>query len=269
MCNVLAFRQGLRHNKRTVGVAGQKAGMDEDKVSSRVLVVEDEEGIQELLRVTLQRNGFDVRCEGSVESAEAVLQTWGPQLLVLDWMLPGKNGLAWCRMLRRREETRKLPIILLTARGEEGDRVHGLESGADDYLAKPFSPRELVARVNALLRRSYGGTAAGRVRLGGLQVDLRAHRVYAGEVQVHLGPTEFRLLRLFVTNPERVFSRDMLLDQIWGRQSFVEERTVDVHIRRLRRGLEHHGYAQIIETVRGEGYRCSALGFQREVVDER
>ncbi|WP_298168583.1 phosphate regulon transcriptional regulator PhoB [Acidithiobacillus sp.] len=247
----------------------RRAGMDEDKTSSRVLVVEDEEGIQELLRVTLQRQGFEVHCEGSVESAEAVLLTWGPQLLVLDWMLPGENGLAWCRTLRRREETRKLPIILLTARGDEGDRVHGLESGADDYLAKPFSPRELVARVNALLRRSYGGTTASRVRLGALQVDLRAHRVYAGEVQIHLGPTEFRLLRLFVTNPERVFSRDTLLDQIWGRQSFIEERTVDVHIRRLRRELDHHGYAHIIETVRGEGYRCSALGSQREAMDGR
>ncbi len=235
--------------------------MEEEKVSSaRILVVEDEEGIQELLRVTLQRHGFAIRCEGSVESAELALQNWSPQLVILDWMLPGENGLAWCRILRRREETQKLPIILLTARGEEGDRVHGLESGADDYLAKPFSPRELVARVNALLRRSYGDKSATQVKLGELQVDLRAHRVCVGEVQLHLGPTEFRLLRLFVTNPERVFSRDMLLDQIWGRQSFIEERTVDVHIRRLRRVLAEHGCAHIIETVRGEGYRCSAVG---------
>lgn len=240
----------------------QKAGMDEEKLSasSRILVIEDEEGIQELLRVTLQRQGFDVRCEGSVESAESALLSWEPQLLVLDWMLPGENGLTWCRTLRRREETQKLPIILLTARGEEADRVHGLESGADDYLAKPFSPRELVARVNALLRRSYNGQSLGKIKLGGLLVDLRAHRVYAGDTQIRLGPTEFRLLRLFATNPDRVFSREMLLDQIWGRQSFIEERTVDVHIRRLRRGLEEYGYAHVIETVRGEGYRCSALG---------
>ncbi|PKY10229.1 phosphate regulon transcriptional regulatory protein PhoB [Acidithiobacillus marinus] len=234
--------------------------MEEEKVSSaRILIVEDEEGIQELLRVALQRHGFDVCCEGSVEAAESVLKSWAPQMIILDWMLPGENGVAWCRLLRRREETQKLPIILLTARGEEGDRVHGLESGADDYLAKPFSPRELVARVNALLRRSYGNHSAGVVKLGELQVDLRAHRVHVQDVQLHLGPTEFRLLRLFVTNPDRVFSRDMLLDQIWGQQSFIEERTVDVHIRRLRRVLEEYGHAHIIETVRGEGYRCTAV----------
>jgi two-component system phosphate regulon response regulator PhoB len=238
----------------------EKADMEEEKISSaRILVVEDEEGIQELLRVALKRQGFEVRCESSVESAEPALQSWAPQLVILDWMLPGENGLAWCRALRRCEETQKLPIILLTARGEEGDRVHGLESGADDYLAKPFSPRELVARVNALLRRSYGNNSAGVVKLGELHVDLRAHRVYVKDVQLHLGPTEFRLLRLFVTNPDRVFSRDMLLDQIWGRQSFIEERTVDVHIRRLRRVLDEYGHAPLIETVRGEGYRCSAV----------
>lgn len=230
--------------------------MDEEKIPSRILVIEDEEGIQELLRMTLQRQGFEVRCADCVEAAEAIMGEWEPQILILDWMLPGESGLGWCRSLRRREAYKKLPIILLTARGEEADRIHGLESGADDYLAKPFSPRELVARVNALLRRAYGEMTTSRLRLGELHLDLRAHRVYAGETEVHLGPTEFRLLRLFLANLERVFSRELLLDQIWGRQIYVEERTVDVHIRRLRRGLEKYGYAHIIETVRGEGYRC-------------
>ncbi|WP_248885406.1 phosphate regulon transcriptional regulator PhoB [Igneacidithiobacillus siniensis] len=234
----------------------------------RILVVEDEEGIQELLRLSLQKHGFEVVCAASTEAAEDLLHDPAPHLIVLDWMLPGESGIAWCRNLRRRDSLQSIPIILLTARGEEGDRVHGLESGADDYLTKPFSPRELVARVQALLRRSYGGLTPNRIRIGALNIDIKAHRVTLQDQLVAMGPTEFRLLRLFVTNPDRVYSREALLDIIWGRQTYVEERTVDVHIRRLRRCLEKVGYAHIIETVRGEGYRCNPLPQQSEVVSE-
>ncbi len=231
--------------------------MQDEQNSYRILVVEDEEGIRELLRLTLEKQGHEVTAAPSVEAAEAFLQAGIPHLLILDWMLPGESGVAWCRSLRRRESLRTLPIILLTARGEEGDRVHGLESGADDYMAKPFSPRELVARVQALLRRSHGELMPSRLQVGDLHVDLRAHRVTVGDRPLSLGPTEFRLLRVFVSNPDRVYSREALLDLVWGRQAYVEERTVDVHIRRLRRSLETAEYADIIETVRGEGYRCN------------
>ncbi|MEY2340627.1 phosphate regulon transcriptional regulator PhoB [Acidithiobacillus sp. IBUN Pt1247-S3] len=234
----------------------------------RILVVEDEEGIQELLRLSLQKHGFQVYCASSTEAAEDLLHDPTPHLIILDWMLPGESGIAWCRNLRRRDSLQSIPIILLTARGEEGDRVHGLESGADDYLAKPFSPRELVARVQALLRRSYGGLTPNRVRIGELNIDVKAHRVTLHDQLVTMGPTEFRLLRLFVTNPDRVYSRDALLDIIWGRQTYVEERTVDVHIRRLRRCLEKVSYAHIIETVRGEGYRCNPLPQSPELASE-
>ncbi|WP_308388610.1 phosphate regulon transcriptional regulator PhoB [Acidithiobacillus sp. AMEEHan] len=234
----------------------------------RVLVVEDEEGIQQLLRLTLQKHGFAVSCAASVEAAEPLLHDAPPHVIILDWMLPGESGIAWCRNLRRRDKLQGVPIILLTARGEEGDRVHGLESGADDYLAKPFSPRELVARVQALLRRSYGGLSPNRVQIGELSIDVKAHRVTLNGYLVPMGPTEFRLLRLFVTNPDRVYSRDALLDIIWGRQSYIEERTVDVHIRRLRRCLEKVHYAHIIETVRGEGYRCNPQPQSPELASE-
>lgn len=231
----------------------------EEQQIFRILVVEDEEGIQELLRLTLQKHGFEVLCAASTEAAEDLLVDPAPHLIILDWMLPGESGIAWCRNLRRRDTLQGIPVILLTARSEEGDRVHGLESGADDYLVKPFSPRELVARVQALLRRSYGGFSPNRVRIGDLYIDIKAHRVLVQDQVVSMGPTEFRLLRLLVTNPDRVYSRESLLDLIWGRQTYVEERTVDVHIRRLRRCLESYSYAHIIETVRGEGYRCNPV----------
>ena len=242
--------------------------LEQGKTVYRILVVEDVEGIQELLRLSLQKQGFDVTCVASVEQAEEHLRDPMPHLIVLDWMLPGESGVAWCRSLRRAERTQSLPIIVLTARGEEGDRVHGLESGADDYLSKPFSPRELGARVQALLRRSYGGLTPTHVRIGELLVDIKAHRVTLDDELVGMGPTEFRMLRLFATNPDRVYSREALLDHIWGRQSFIEERTVDVHIRRLRRALAKVGYANIIETVRGEGYRCNPLAPRGLLVEE-
>ncbi len=242
--------------------------LDSGQQSFRILVVEDEEGIQELLHFTLEKQGFTVEMAASVEQAEEMLEISIPHLLVLDWMLPGESGLTWCRSLRRRDKMQTLPIILLTARGEEGDRVHGLESGADDYLVKPFSPRELVARVQALLRRSQGGLTPNRLQIGELHIDIKAHRVTLQGDPVAMGPTEFRLLRLFASNPDRVYSREALLDLIWGRQSYVEERTVDVHIRRLRRCLEKVQYAHIIETVRGEGYRCNPVPPPVEVASD-
>ncbi|MEW5791850.1 MAG: phosphate regulon transcriptional regulator PhoB [Pseudomonadota bacterium] len=224
----------------------------------RILVVEDEPGIQELIRVSLVRQGYVVQCADSVETADPILKSWQPQLLILDWMLPGESGLAWCRTLRRDEDSEHLPIMLITARGEESDRVRGLESGADDYISKPFSPKEMVARVKAVLRRAYKGQDQRTLNLGILRLELQSHRVFAGSVELHLGPTEFKLLRFLMSHPERVFTRNALLDRVWGQQVYVEERTVDVHIRRLRKALEPFGCENYIETVRGSGYRFRA-----------
>lgn len=224
----------------------------------RILVVEDESGIQELIRVSLVRQGYVVQCADSVETADPILKRWRPQLLILDWMLPGESGLAWCRTLRRDEDSEHLPIMLITARGEESDRVRGLESGADDYISKPFSPKEMVARVKAVLRRAYKGQDQRTLNLGILRLELQSHRVFVGSVELHLGPTEFKLLRFLMSHPERVFTRSTLLDRVWGQQVYVEERTVDVHIRRLRKALEPFGCENYIETVRGSGYRFRA-----------
>ena len=228
----------------------------------RILVVEDEAGIQELVRVNLARQGFDVRCAVSTEAGTASLKEWQPHLLLLDWMLPGESGLDWCRRLRRQEETRYLPIVLVTARGEEGDRIRGLDYGADDYISKPFSIKELLARIKALLRRSYPEGEQELIAAGPLRLDQKSHRVHANGNEVRLGPTEFRLLRFLMNHPERVFSRETLLDRVWGQQVYVEERTVDVHIRRLRKALEPFGCENYIETVRGAGYRLRAIAPQ-------
>lgn len=224
----------------------------------RILVVEDEAGIQELMRVNLARQGFDVRCASSTEAAAVLLTEWQPHLLLLDWMLPGESGLDWCRRLRRQEATRYLPIVLVTARGEEGDRVRGLDHGADDYISKPFSIKELLARIKALLRRSYPAGEQEVIAAGPLRLDQKSHRVHANGNEVRLGPTEYRLLRFLLMHPERVFSRETLLDRVWGQQVYVEERTVDVHIRRLRKALEPFACEDCIETVRGAGYRLRA-----------
>jgi two-component system, OmpR family, phosphate regulon response regulator PhoB len=220
----------------------------------RVLIVEDEDAQAEVLRYNFDREGFDAFVAGDGYDAIIAVEEQQPDLVLLDWMLPGKSGIAVCQELRSRPETRALPIIMLTARGEEADRVRGLESGADDYVVKPFSPSELVARVRAVLRRTRPSLSEERLVFGDIVMDLATHRVKRGGKNIHLGPTEFRLLRMFMERPLRVFTREQLLDQAWGRDIHVEVRTVDVHIRRLRKALGTHGDDDVIRTVRGAGY---------------
>ncbi len=223
-----------------------------------ILLVEDEPAIQELIAANLGRAGHHVVRAADAESARGIVQSALPDLVLLDWMLPGMSGIEFARRLRADERTRAIPIIMLTARGEEEDAVAGLETGADDYITKPFSPRELVARIKAVLRRRSPQATEDVVAIGTLRLDPATHRVTADEAQVSLGPTEFRLLHFLMTHPERVHSRAQLLDQVWGDHVFVEERTVDVHVRRLRAALEPTGLDQLIQTVRGSGYRLSA-----------
>lgn len=223
-----------------------------------ILVVEDEPSIYELLRVNLAAAGYAVEGATDAESARAKMKTRLPDLLLLDWMLPGLSGLAFAKELRADPRTRDLPVVMVTARAEEADKVAGLEAWVDDYVTKPFSPRELKARVKAVLRRRAPEAAQETLEVGALRLDPSTHRVTAGGATLDLGPTEFRLLRYFLARPERVHSRTQLLDQVWGDHVAIEERTVDVHIRRLRQALEPAGCADIIETVRGAGYRLSA-----------
>ena len=230
----------------------------ERMTSKQVLIVEDERPIREMIAFGLKRAGFDVREAEDCRSARAALADRRPDLLLVDWMLPDMSGLELTRAIKRDRETRELPIILLTARSEEGDKVAGLEGGADDYVTKPFSPRELLARINAVLRRSTVNASEERIQVEGLALDQASHRVLIGEETIGLGPTEYRMLEFFMTHPERVYSRDQLLDRIWGGNVYVEERTIDVHIRRLRKALEEFGYDRFVQTVRGAGYRFSA-----------
>ncbi len=223
-----------------------------------VLIVEDEPAIRELLRVNLVDAGFEVRVAPDAESAQRELATALPTLLLLDWMLPGKSGLALAKELRGDPRLRELSIIMLTARTDEADKVTGLEAWVDDYVTKPFSPRELKARIKSVLRRRAPEAANEPLLAGTLVLDPATHRVTAGGNAVALGPTEFRLLRFLLARPERVHSRAQLLDQVWGDNVYIEERTVDVHIRRLRLALEPFGQASLIETVRGGGYRLAA-----------
>jgi len=223
-----------------------------------ILVVEDEPAIRELLKVNLVDAGYTIEESPDAEGAQALLKRTLPDLVLLDWMLPGQSGLALARQLRADARTRELPIIMLTARSEEADRVAGLEAWADDYVTKPFSPRELKARIKAVLRRKAPEAAQEVLAVGALKLDPATHRVAVGERNVPLGPTEFRLLRYLLARPERVHSRAQLLDQVWGDHVYIEERTVDVHIRRLRLALEPFGVDDMIETVRGSGYRLSA-----------
>ena len=228
-------------------------------MSTSILVVEDEPAIQELIAAALQHAGHRVMRADSAEEAVPLVSATLPDVVLLDWMLPGMSGVQFAKRLRGEERTRDLPIIMLTARGEEQDKVAGLDAGADDYLTKPFSPRELVARIKAVLRRRAPQMTEDCVEVEGLRVDPVTHRVVGNGQPLDLGPTEFRLLHFFMTHPERVFNRGMLLDQVWGDHVFVEERTVDVHIRRLRAVLEATGHDRLIQTVRGSGYRFSAL----------
>ncbi len=223
-----------------------------------ILVIEDEGAIVTLLRYNLEREGFEVAVARDGEEGLAALAERRPELVVIDWMLPYVSGLELCRQIRRRPETRNLPIIMLTARGEEADRVRGLDAGADDYVAKPFSPTEFVARVRAVLRRSSPSFGQETLAFADIVMDLGSHRVRRGGAGIHLGPTEFRLLRHLMENPGRVFSREQLLDAVWGRDVFVGPRTVDTHIRRLRRALSADGRADPIRTVRSAGYGLDA-----------
>ncbi|MBK9114922.1 MAG: phosphate regulon transcriptional regulator PhoB [Betaproteobacteria bacterium] len=222
-----------------------------------VLVVEDEPAILELLKVNLVDAGFEVIAAESAESARELIDAALPDLLLLDWMLPGQSGLALAKQLRSDPRTRDLPVIMVTARADEADKVAGLEAWVDDYVTKPFSPRELKARIKAVLRRRAPEAAQEPVTAGSLKLDPATHRVTVGDAVVAMGPTEFRLLRFLLARPERVHSRRQLLDQVWGDHVYIEERTVDVHIRRLRLALEPHGADRLIETVRGSGYRLA------------
>ena len=226
-------------------------------MSASILVVEDEPAISELVSINLKHAGFIALRAGSAEEAESSIRAALPDLVILDWMLPGQSGVALAKKIRANERTREIPIIMLTARAHEDDKLQGLDAGADDYVTKPFSPKELVARVRAVLRRRAPHLAGEALEVGDLSLNPATHRVLAGVHPVELGPTEFRLLFFFMAHPERVYSRTQLLDEVWGDHVFIEERTVDVHIRRLRASLEASGHHERIETVRGTGYRFS------------
>lgn len=226
-------------------------------MQKHVLVVEDEAAIREMVAFALRKAEFRVTLAADTSAALVAIADAPPDLILLDWMLPGLSGLDLARRLRGEPGGGEVPIIMLTARGEEIDRVHGLEAGVDDYVVKPFSTRELVARIRAVLRRSQADDGDGSVQVGRLRIDGLAHRVFAGDDEIKLGPTEYRLLHFFMTHSDRAYSRARLLDQVWGGGVYVEERTVDVHIRRLRKLLEPHGLAEMLQTVRGTGYRFS------------
>jgi len=224
----------------------------------QILIVEDEKPIREMIAFGLRRAGFEVREAEDSRAARNAVADQRPDLLLVDWMLPDTSGLELTRALKRDAATRDLPIIMLTARVEEADKVAGLDGGADDYITKPFSPRELLARVNALLRRSSANGDAEVLQCGSLQLDRGSHRVSAGDHVITVGPTEYRMLEFFMLHQDRVYSREQLLDRVWGGNVYVEERTIDVHIRRLRKALESGDCDRYVQTVRGSGYRFSA-----------
>jgi len=230
----------------------------------RILLIEDDIHLTELIRYNLEREGFEMVLATDGEEGLLMAEEQPPDLILLDWMLPNLSGIEICRRLRRGEDTANLPIVMLTARTEEGDRVRGLETGADDYITKPFSPRELTARVNAVLRRVRPSLSGKVMEYAGIALDTASHKVTRGGVPIHLGPTEFRLLRHFLENPGRVFTREQLLDAVWGREIYIELRTVDVHIRRLRKALNAGGASDPIRTVRSAGYALDA-----EATDQR
>ena len=222
------------------------------------MIVEDESAICDMVGFSLERSGFEWSSAEDVTKADTAINRRIPDLIILDWMLPGISGVDFAKRLRRNPASKDIPIIMLTAKSEENDRIKGLEAGADDYICKPFSPRELVARVKAVLRRSMTSEPDKIVNVSGLKLDASSHRVSIENESLEMGPTEFRLLHFFMTHPERVYSRGQLLDNVWGNNVYIEDRTVDVHIRRLRKALAMHGYDKLIQTVRGAGYRFSA-----------
>ena len=226
-------------------------------MGKRILFVEDEAAIREMVELALSRAGFETHTVAGAAQAESVIERERPDLVLLDWMLPGVSGLEFARKLRRGESTRDIPVIMLTAKGEEGDRLSGFDAGADDYIVKPFSVKELTARIRAVLKRTTPAGDDDPIEIGGLRLDPVSHRITAWGEAVRTGPTEFRMLHFFMSHPERVFTRGQLLDRIWGRNVYIEERTIDVHIRRLRKALAEHGCDRLVQTVHGTGYRFS------------
>mgnify|MGYP001412487895 CR=1 FL=1 len=227
-------------------------------MQKHILIVDDEPAIREMVAFALRKGEYAPIHAGDAMEAQAAIADRVPDLILLDWMLPGTSGLELARRWRRDSLTRDIPIIMLTARGEENDRVGGLEAGVDDYVVKPFSARELLARIRAVLRRSRDDDEDGSVQVGALRIDGASHRVFAGDQQIQIGPTEYRLLHFFMTHADRVYTRTQVLDHVWGGNVYVEERTVDVHIRRLRKALEPAHLEAMVQTVRGAGYRFSA-----------
>lgn len=223
----------------------------------RILIVEDEAPIREMLCFVLEQNGYEPMEAGDLEQAQKLLVDPYPDLVLLDWMLPQGSGLSLLKSMKRSDLTRQIPVIMLTAKGEEEDKVQGLEAGADDYLTKPFAPKELMARVKAVIRRVSPTSLDDIIQVKGLHLDPVSHRVVADDEPLNMGPTEFNLLHFFMTHPERVYSREQLLNHVWGTNVYVEDRTVDVHIRRLRKAIANQGYDKLIQTVRGSGYRFS------------
>ncbi|NJO53639.1 MAG: phosphate regulon transcriptional regulatory protein PhoB [Bacteroidales bacterium] len=228
-------------------------------MSTKILIVEDEEPLTLLLRYNLEVEGYDVEAVARGDEAETLLRERQPDLVLLDWMLPGLSGIELCRRLRARPETQRLPVIMLTARGEESERVRGLATGADDYIAKPFSVPELIARIRALLRRAKPEHIAMLLRYGDLELDRETRRVHRAGREIHLGPTEFRLLEFLMQSPGRVFTREQLLDGVWGHDVYIDERTVDVHVGRLRKAINRGREPDPIRTVRGAGYSFNEL----------
>ncbi|MBD3610541.1 MAG: phosphate regulon transcriptional regulator PhoB [Gammaproteobacteria bacterium] len=222
----------------------------------RVLIVDDEAPIREMLSQSMKREGFSVLIAKDGQSAKEQVVDQRPDIILLDWMLPDISGIELARQWKREEATRELPIIMLTARIDEDDKIRGLDSGADDYVTKPFSPRELTARIQAVLRRTQP-EREHLIEFNGLSLDSTGQRIYANDTLLEMGPTEFKLLQFFMTHAERVYSRDQLIDRVWGGNVYIEDRTVDVHIRRLRKALEPHGFKHFVQTVRGSGYRFS------------
>jgi len=223
-------------------------------MDTKILLIEDDQSLTELIRYNLTQAGFSVHCESDGEEGLLASEEFLPDLILLDWMLPNLSGIEICRRIRRTKATRNVPIIMLTARAEESDRIRGLDTGADDYVTKPFSPRELIARINAILRRIRPALSGETLTYDDIILDATSHKVTRAGTPVHLGPTEFKILRYLMENPGRVFSREQLLDSIWGTNIYVESRTVDVHIRRLRKALNIGDTPDIIRTVRSAGY---------------
>jgi two-component system phosphate regulon response regulator PhoB len=229
-------------------------------MAGKILVVDDEPAIREMIGFALSRAGYAYVEAADTSQAEAEIRQELPDLVLLDWMLPGQSGIDFVKLLRSDPNTRSVPVIMLTARGEEEDKIRGLKGGADDYVTKPFAPKELVARIEAVLRRVKTEATNETVDVNGLLLDPMSHRVTVDDRDLALGPTEFRLLHLFMTHPERVYSRDQLLDLVWGRNLHVGPRTVDMHVSNLRKALEATGHHRLIQTVRGSGYRFSVRG---------